>query len=71
MALFLGPPLIGVLFGFVQLGVYRLLARLGAIRADGIPVFPILMLRGMLVMLAVIAAAVFYFKFGVDDAPPV
>jgi len=64
MALFLGPPLIGVLFGFVQLGVYRLLVRAKAVRAEDVPMFPILFLRGMMILIAIVAAHVFYYSAG-------
>lgn len=63
-ALFLGPPLIGVLFGFIQLGIYRLLVRAKAVRDQDVPMFPILFLRGMMILIAIVAAHVFYYSAG-------
>ncbi len=63
-ALFLGPPLIGVLFGFIQLAIYRLLVRIKAITNEQVPMFPILFLRGMMILIAIVAAHVFYYSAG-------
>lgn len=46
----LAPPLLGLVFGLLQLLVYLVLARTGRISAENIPFFPILWLRGMLVV---------------------
>jgi len=63
-SLFLGPPLIGVLFAFIQLGVYRLLVGVKAVRSEDVPMFPILFLRGMMILIAIVAAHVFYYSSG-------
>jgi hypothetical protein len=54
----LAPPILGLVFGLVQLLVYVVLARTGRMSAENIPFFPILWLRGMLlvVVLGVILA---------------
>ncbi len=62
--LFLGPIVFGILVGFMQYGGYRLAARAGAVKQEDIPIFPILFLRGMLVLLVVVAAHIFYFVSG-------
>lgn len=49
-AMFLVPLFGGILLGFVQLGVYRLL------RSPAVPPFPILLGRGMLAVVAVAVA---------------
>ena len=64
LGLFLGPPLIGVLFGFIQLGVYRLLVRAKVLTNEQVPMFPILFLRGMMILIAIVAAHVFYYSAG-------
>jgi len=54
----IGGPIIGaIVLGGIQHGFYRLL------RSEP-PVFPILLLRGLMAMLALIAMTVFYLKFG-------
>ena len=65
--LILGPIVAAVAFGFLQLGVYKLLVRWGVLKPEDIPIFPILAMRGLLLMLVAIAIGVFYFKFGVDE----
>ena len=54
----LAPPIIGLVFGFIQLLVYVVLAKTGRISSENIPFFPILWLRGMLlvVVLGVVLA---------------
>lgn len=64
LGLFLGPPLIGVLFGLIQLGIYRLLVRIRVLRAEQVPMFPILFLRGMMILIAIVAGHVFYYSAG-------
>lgn len=46
----LAPPILGLVFGLVQLLVYVVLAKAGRIDGEKIPFFPILWLRGMLVV---------------------
>ncbi|MBA3698512.1 MAG: hypothetical protein H0W78_06640 [Planctomycetes bacterium] len=46
----LAPPILGLVFGLIQLLVYVVLAKAGRITAEQIPFFPILWLRGMLVV---------------------
>jgi len=50
------PPLVAVLAALAQLGIYQLLARCGAIKRDGVPIFPVLLFRGFLVALALVLA---------------
>ena len=64
LGLFLGPPLLGVFFAFLQLGVYRLLVRAKALTDEQVPMFPILFLRGMMILIAIVAAHVFYYSAG-------
>jgi hypothetical protein len=54
----LAPPILGLVFGLVQLLVYVVLVKTGRISAENIPFFPILWLRGMLlvVVLGVVLA---------------
>ncbi len=54
----LAPPILGLVFGLVQLLVYVVLAKTGRMSAENIPFFPILWLRGMLlvVVLGVVLA---------------
>ncbi len=49
----LAPPILGLVFGLVQLLVYVVLAKTGRITSEQIPFFPILWLRGMLVVVVV------------------
>lgn len=46
----LAPPVLGLVFGLVQLLVYVVLAKSGRITSERIPFFPILWLRGMLLV---------------------
>jgi hypothetical protein len=48
LLLVLAPPILGLLFGLLQLLVYVVLAKSGRLAAEQIPFFPILWLRGML-----------------------
>ena len=54
----LAPPILGLVFGLIQLLVYVVLAKTGRISSENIPFFPILWLRGMLlvVVLGVVLA---------------
>ncbi len=57
----IGGPIIGaIVLGGIQHGVYRLLK-------SEPPVFPILLLRGLMGMLIIIAITVFYLKFGLGQ----
>ncbi len=58
LAAVLGLPLLGALFGLLQLLVYRTLVAAGRLQSDAVPFFGILWLRGMIagfVLVAVIA----------------
>ena len=46
----LAPPLVGLVLGLLQLAVYLLLVKAGSLPRERIPFFPILWLRGMLVV---------------------
>ncbi|MEK7411993.1 MAG: hypothetical protein AAB263_01610 [Planctomycetota bacterium] len=48
LILCLGPLVGGIILGFVQLGIYRLIARQRGWSEDRIPSFPILFARGLL-----------------------
>ena len=54
----LAPPIIGLVFGLIQWLVYVVLSKTGRITSEQIPFFPILWLRGMLlvVVLGVVLA---------------
>ena len=49
----LGPPLVGLVFGLLQLLVYKILEKTGRIRREQIPFFPILWLKGMLIVVVI------------------
>ena len=49
----LGPPILGLVFGLLQLMAYVLLNKMGQLSAEQIPFFPILWLRGMLVVVVI------------------
>ena len=50
LLMILGPPILGLLFGLVQLLGYVVLVKTGRLASDKIPFFPILWLRGMLLV---------------------
>ncbi len=52
LLMILAPPLLGLVFGLLQLLVYVVLAKAGRISSENIPFFPILWLRGMMVVVA-------------------
>jgi len=60
--LLLGPPIGGVVLGFLQLALYKALVKSGAMLTESVPMFPILVLRGMIALIAVIAAVLFWLK---------
>lgn len=60
--LLFGPLIGGTILGFLQLGVYKLLVKSGAMQPDSVPMFPILVLRGLIALIAVIAATMFWLK---------
>ena len=68
LLLIFGPILGAVLIGFIQLGIYTLLAKVGLVKADNIPMFPILLFRGLLILLGLIALAAITSKFLKGDA---
>jgi hypothetical protein len=51
--LIVGPPILGLVFGLIFLLVYVVLAKSGRITSDQIPFFPILWLKGMLLVVVV------------------
>lgn len=55
VAMFVVPVIGGVVLGFAQLGIYRLLAKVRGWPDERIPAFPILFARGML---AVVGGAI-------------
>lgn len=58
LLMILGPPILGLVFGLIQLLVYVVLSKTGRMDAENIPFFPILWLRGMVlvVVLGVVLA---------------
>ena len=67
--LILGPLVGGLFFGFVQLVAYRLLAKMGAIKKEHIPIFPVFLLRGMIFMIAIVAGVLFWLKASGNAIP--
>jgi hypothetical protein len=53
LLMILGPPILGVVFGLLQLFGYVMLQKSGKITPEDIPFFPILWLRGMLVVVVI------------------
>ncbi len=51
------PVVIALLLGVVQLAVYRVLVRRGRLPPSAVPFFPILVLRGLVVVVALAALA--------------
>ena len=49
----LAPPVIGLVFALLQLAGYALMVKAGRTTWDDVPFFPILWLRGMVVVVAV------------------
>lgn len=56
--LLFGPLILGTILGFLQLAVYKLLR----VAPASVPMFPILVLRGMIALIAIIAATLFWLK---------
>lgn len=65
--LIFGPILAGIMLGGLQWAFYKLLQKLGLITPDDIPMFIILVMRGLFMVLAVIAVVVLYLKFGLGE----
>jgi hypothetical protein len=63
LLMILAPPILGLVFGLIQLLVYVVLAKTGQITSEQIPFFPILWLRGMLavVVFGVVLAVLQHF----------
>jgi hypothetical protein len=53
LLLLLAPPVLGLAFGLIQWGIYRALVRAGRVARERVPFFPILWLRGMIVVVAI------------------
>ncbi len=53
LLMILAPPILGLLFGLLQLLGYVVLVKIGRLTSDKIPFFPILWLRGMLLVVIV------------------
>lgn len=49
----LAPPVVGLIFGLLQLLGYAVMVKAGKTTWDEVPFFPILWLRGMVVVVAV------------------
>ena len=52
-----GPIAGAIVLGFVQLGLYKAAAKVGMVKEETIPMFPILLFRGLLIILGIIALA--------------
>ncbi|TVR08251.1 MAG: hypothetical protein EA401_14225 [Planctomycetota bacterium] len=73
LMLILGPILVAIVFAFVQLFVYKVLTWIKVLNAERIPMFPILLFRGLIILLALItlgAISSMYFKDGPDPMTP-
>ncbi len=57
LLLIAAPPALGLLLGLVQLAVYLVLVRRGRLERGKVPFFPILWLRGMVLVVALGALA--------------
>ena len=60
--LIFGPLVGGIVLGLVQLALYRGLAAAGVIQRDHIPIFPVFLLRGLILTCALVAGGLFYLK---------
>lgn len=65
IGLIFGPIIGAIIIGLIQLGIYHGVAAVGLMNRENIPMFPILLFRGLLILLALIALGSFaamYFK---------
>jgi hypothetical protein len=53
LLLVLSPLVLGLILGLLQWAVYRALVRAGRIPGTSVPFFPVLCLRGMVVVVAI------------------
>ena len=71
VAAVIGLPLFGALIGFVQLAVYRVLVRRGALPEDDVPFFGLLLMRGMVLGMVLIAGMAVASRMGTTlPGPP-
>ena len=62
--LFFGPIIGGLIFGCIQLMIYRSLVAAGRMKEENIPFFGMLLFRGMFVTLALILGFIIALKAG-------
>lgn len=60
--LMFGPLIGGIVLGLGQLAIYKALVKAGAMNNESVPMFPILVLRGLILLIAVIAGTLFWLK---------
>lgn len=73
LMLILAPILVAIVFALLQLLVYKILAWIKVIDGERIPMFPILLFRGLIILLALItlgAISSMYFRDGPGPVLP-
>jgi hypothetical protein len=66
----LAAPVAGIVFTFVQVGIYQALIRLKRLPPDGMPPPPVLLLRSMIVVLALGAVMAVTMSAAQPPQPP-
>ncbi|TVR46904.1 MAG: hypothetical protein EA402_02125 [Planctomycetota bacterium] len=69
VGLIFGPIIGAILLAFLQYGIYRGCSAVGLVDREAIPMFPILVFRGLIILLALIAAGAFLAFYLKGDAP--
>lgn len=67
--LIFGPIVGGIVLGLLQMGVYHGFAKAGMMKVENIPIFPIFLMRGLIVMIAIIAGTMFWLKASGNAVP--
>jgi hypothetical protein len=67
--LVIGPLFGGIVFGLLQLALYRLLAKLNIMKLENIPMFPVFLLRGMIIMIAIVVGFALWLKVSGNALP--
>lgn len=67
--LIFGPIVGGIVLGLLQMGLYHGLAKAGMMKVENIPIFPIFLMRGLIVMIAIIAGVMFWLKASGNAVP--
>lgn len=60
--LIFGPIVGGIVLGLLQMSLYHGLAKAGVMKVEQIPIFPIFLMRGLILMIAIIAGMMFWLK---------